>query len=221
MNEKKYTLKEKIMAMGPGLLIVGSFIGPGTVTSSTRAGANFGYDLLWCVVFSVVAVIIMQGMSARLGIVTQKGIPENLLKELKDRPALKNFMVFLVAAAILLGGVAYMSGDLTGTALGLSALTGIPTKFIAIGWGICILILNARDNAIKWLETLLGVCVSVMAAVFLITMFVVKPDWSAVFGGVIPSVPAGAIMTCVSLIGTTVVPYNLFILWQTSPQEQQ
>ena len=218
MNEKKYTLKEKIMAMGPGLLIVGSFIGPGTVTSSTRAGANFGYDLLWCVVFSVVAVIIMQGMSARLGIVTQKGIPENLLKELKDRPALKNFMVFLVAAAILLGGVAYMSGDLTGTALGLSALTGIPTKFIAIGWGICILILNARDNAIKWLETLLGVCVSVMAAVFLITMFVVKPDWSAVFGGVIPSVPAGAIMTCVSLIGTTVVPYNLFIHATSSGQ---
>ena len=100
MNEKKYTLKDKIMAMGPGLLIVGSFIGPGTVTSSTRAGANYGYDLLWCVVFSVVAVIIMQGMSARLGIVTQKGIPENLLKELKDRPFLKNFMVFLVAAAM-------------------------------------------------------------------------------------------------------------------------
>lgn len=101
MNEKKYTLKDKIMAMGPGLLIVGSFIGPGTVTSSTRAGANYGYDLLWCVVFSVVAVIIMQGMSARLGIVTQKGIPENLLKELKDRPFLKNFMVFPGKAAVL------------------------------------------------------------------------------------------------------------------------
>ena len=171
MNEKKYTLKEKIMAMGPGLLIVGSFIGPGTVTSSTRAGANFGYDLLWCVVFSVVAVIIMQGMSARLGIVTQQGIPENLLKELKDRPVLKNFMVFLVAAAILLGGVAYMSGDLTGTALGLSALTGIPTKFIAIGWGICILILNARDNAIKWLETLLQWSSEELRPIFQYTSF--------------------------------------------------
>lgn len=218
MNENKYTLKEKIMAMGPGLLIVGSFIGPGTVTSSTRAGATYGYDLLWCVVFSVIAVIIMQGMAARLGIITQKGIPENLLQELKDRPVLKNFMVFLVAAAILLGGVAYMSGDLTGTALGLSALTGIDTRWIAVGWGICILILNSHRDAIKWLEKLLGVCVSVMAVVFLITMFVVKPDWGAVFGGIIPSVPAGAIMTCVSLIGTTVVPYNLFIHATSSRQ---
>lgn len=218
MNEKKYTLKEKLMAMGPGLLIVGSFIGPGTVTSSTRAGATYGYDLLWCIVFSVVAVIIMQGMSSRLGIITQKGIPENLIEELKERPVLKNFMVFLVAAAILLGGVAYMSGDLTGTALGLSALTGIDTRWIAVGWGVCILILNSHANAIKWLEKLLGVCVTIMALVFLITMFVCKPDWGAVFGGVIPSVPAGAIMTCVSLIGTTVVPYNLFIHATSSRQ---
>ena len=57
---KKYTLKDKIKAMGPGLLVVGSFIGPGTVTSSTRAGAAYGYQLLWCVVFSVIAVIIME-----------------------------------------------------------------------------------------------------------------------------------------------------------------
>lgn len=208
---KKYTLKEKFMALGPGLLVVGSFIGPGTVTSSTRAGATYGYQLLWCVLFSVIAVIIMQGMAARLGIVTQKGIAENLIEDLKDRPVLRNFLVALVAAAILLGGVAYMSGDLTGTAIGISALTGIPTNIIAPIWGVCILFLNAHDNAIKWLEKLLTVCVSIMAFVFVVTMFVVKPNWAEVFGGLLPTVPAGAIMTCVSLIGTTVVPYNLFI----------
>lgn len=192
-------------------MVVGSFIGPGTVTSSTRAGANYGYDLLWCVVFSVIAVIVMQGMAARLGIVTQKGISENLIEDLRERPALRSFLVFLVAAAILLGGVAYMSGDLTGTAIGISALTGISTRIIAPLWGVCILFLNAHDNAIKWLEKLLTVCVSIMAFVFVVTMFVVKPDWGDVFRGVIPTVPAGAIMTCVSLIGTTVVPYNMFI----------
>lgn len=215
---KQYTLKEKIMAMGPGLLVVGSFIGPGTVTSSTRAGANFGYQLLWCVAFSVIAVIVLQGMASRLGIVTQKGISENLIEELKGYPVLKNFMVFLVAAAILLGGVAYMSGDLTGTAVGISALTGIPTKIIAPLWGVCILFLNAQENAIKKLEGLLTICVSVMALVFVITMFVVKPNWGEVFSGLIPTVPSGAIMNCVALIGTTVVPYNLFIHATSSRQ---
>lgn len=218
MNVNKYTLKEKFKALGPGLLVVGSFIGPGTVTSSTRAGANYGYQLLWCVVFSVLAVIIMQGMAARLGIVTQKGISENLIVELKERPVLKAIMVFLVAAAILLGGVAYMSGDLTGTAIGISALTGIPSNIVAPIWGVCILFLTSKGNAIKYLEKLLTVCVSVMAVIFVITMFVVKPNWGEVFSGIIPTVPADAIMTCVSLIGTTVVPYNLFIHATSSRQ---
>ena len=83
---------------------------------------------------------------------------------------------------------------------------------------MCILFLNAHQNAIKWLEKLLTVCVSVMAVVFCVTMFVVKPNWGEVLQGVIPTVPGGAIMTCVALIGTTVVPYNLFIHATSSRQ---
>ena len=124
----RYTLKDKLKAMGPGILVVGSFIGPGTVTSATKAGAGYGYALLWTVVFSVIAVIVMQEMAARLGIVTQNGLAEELVKDLSDRPPLKWLMVALVAAAITLGGFAYMGGDLTGTAIGLSAITGIITE---------------------------------------------------------------------------------------------
>ena len=156
---KKYTFKEKLKALGPGMLIVGSFIGPGTITSSTRAGATYGYQLLWCILFSVLAVIIMQGMVTRLGIVTQTGLSENLIEDLKERPVLKNIMVILVSATIILGGIAYMSGDLTGTAIGLSALTGIPSRVIAPIWGICILFISNHNNAIKWLEKIIdSVC---------------------------------------------------------------
>jgi len=215
---KKYTFKEKLKAMGPGMLIVGSFIGPGTVTSSTRAGANYGYQLLWCIIFSALAVIVMQGMASRLGIVTQHGLAENLVEDLKNRPALKNFMIFLVATAIILGGVAYMSGDLTGTAIGISAITGIPSNIIAPIWGLCILILLYKDNVIKKLEKLLTICVSVMAIIFVLTMIIVRPNLVDIFKGAIPSVPSGALMTCVALIGTTVVPYNLFIHAQSSKE---
>ena len=145
-------------ALGPGFLIVGSFIGPGTVTSSTRAGSNYGFTLLlfWCILFSVIAVIVMQGMAARLGIITQEGLAENLKHDFSDRPVLRNILCGLVAVAIAVGGFAYMSGDLTGTALGVSALTGVSTKIIAPIWGVCILlILNLAGDAVKYLEKLL------------------------------------------------------------------
>lgn len=182
--KRTFTFKEKLAALGPGFLIVGSFIGPGTVTSSTKAGAGYGYELLWCIIFSVIAVIVMQGMAARLGVVTQKGLEENLLLDFADRPVLRNLLVGLVVIAITIGGFAYMSGDLTGTALGVSALTGVPTSIIAPIWGLCILlILNFAGDAVKYLERLLGICVIIMAVVFVVTMIVVKPDLGALFFG--------------------------------------
>ena len=210
--ERQFTLKEKLKALGPGFLIVGSFIGPGTVTSSTRAGAEYGYTLLWCVIFSVIAVIVMQGMAARLGIITQKGLAENLVIDFQERHTLRNVLVGLVAIAITIGGFAYMSGDLTGTAIGISALTGIPTNIVAPIWGLCIMILlYFCGDAVKYLEKLLGICVIIMAVVFLVTMIVVKPDLSALLAGSFPSIPEGGLMTCLALIGTTVVPYNMFL----------
>lgn len=211
-RKRTFTLKEKLAALGPGFLIVGSFIGPGTVTSSTKAGAGYGYELLWCIIFSVIAVVVMQGMAARLGVVTQKGLEENLLLDFANRPVLRTLLVGLVVVAITIGGFAYMSGDLTGTALGVSSLTGVPTSVIAPIWGFCILlILNFADDAVKYLEKLLGICVIIMAIVFAITMVIVKPDLVELFSGCIPSVPNGSLMTCLSLIGTTVVPYNMFL----------
>ena len=210
-KNKTYTLKDKCKALGPGILVVGSFIGPGTITSATRAGATYGYALLWTVIFSVIAVIVMQEMAARLGIVTQNGLAEELVKELSDRPPLKWAMIILVASAIVLGGVAYMGGDLTGTAIGISSLTGIPSNIVAPIWGIGVLILINIGDAVKTLEKLLSVCVSVMAIVFVVTMIIVKQDLGELLMGAVPNVPQNAIMTCVAMIGTTVVPYNMFI----------
>lgn len=69
---EKTSLKNKLKVIGPGAIITASFIGPGTVTTATRAGASFGYAILWAVVFSIIATIVLQEMSARLGIITKK-----------------------------------------------------------------------------------------------------------------------------------------------------
>ena len=209
-STKKYTVKDKLKAMGPGIIIVGSFLGPGTVTTATRTGATFGYALLWTVLFSVIATIVLQEMSARLGIVSQKGLAEHITEVFEDRPLLKKIAIVFVGGAITLGGIAYMSGDLLGTSLGISNLSGIPSRIVAPVIGIIILtILNV--GTVKWLEKILGVLVATMVTVFLITMVIVKPDMGALATGLVPTVPKGALMNCVALIGTTIVPYNLFI----------
>lgn len=208
----KYTIKEKIKAMGPGILVVGSFMGPGSITSATRAGASYGYALLWTVVFSIIAVIVSQEMAARFGIVTKCGLADGVVKYYQDKPFLRKFLMVLIAVCITLGGMAYMGGDLTGTAMGVAAITGIPANVIAAVWGCCILIIiNISSDTIKSLEKLLACTVTVMAVIFTLTMIITKPSPAEILSGFLPSIPEGSALTCVALIGTTVIPYNMFI----------
>ncbi len=76
----------RLRNLGPGLLVAAAFIGPGTVTTATVAGARFGYALLWALAFSVVATIVLQEMSARLGLVTREGLGEVRCREPGARP---------------------------------------------------------------------------------------------------------------------------------------
>lgn len=76
---------------------------------------------------------------------------------------------------------------------------------------IVLIVLLFVGDAVKYLEKLLSVCVTLMAIVFLMTMLIVRPDFGELLRGCIPTVPKGGLMTCLSLIGTTVVPYNMFL----------
>ena len=71
-------LREVGRNVGPGAMVTAAFVGPGTVTTSTLAGASFGYALLWALVFATLATIVLQEMSARLGVITQKGLGDAL-----------------------------------------------------------------------------------------------------------------------------------------------
>ncbi len=210
MDKVKYTWKDKIKAIGPGAMITGSFIGPGTVTTATRTGASFGYSLLWTVLFAIIATIILQEMSARLGIITKEGLSEAIVKQFKDNPILKSLSIALVGTSITLGCVAYMGGDLTGTAIGLSTITGISNRILGPIMGVVILFIITRGS-IKWLEKLLGFLVALMATIFVLTMIIVKPNLGQVLTGFIPTIPENGLMLCIALIGTTIVPYNFFI----------
>ena len=106
---------------GPATLVTAAFIGPGTVVTASLAGANFGYALIWALVFSVAATMILQEMAARLGIVTGRGLGENL-RQLVQNPLLRWPLLLLVVAAIVIGNSAYQGGNISGAALGADAL---------------------------------------------------------------------------------------------------
>ena len=209
-DANRYTLKDKIRAIGPGIIIIGSFLGPGTITTATRTGASFGYSLLWTIVFSVLATIILQEMASRIGIISQKGLAEHITEFFEKNKFLRTLSIFFVGGAITLGGIAYMSGDLLGTSLGISQITGLPREAIAPFIGLLILfIINV--GTVKWLEYILGALVATMVIIFVMTMFIVQPDLSEMAAGLVPSIPENGLLYCVALIGTTIVPYNLFI----------
>ncbi|QQK78029.1 Nramp family divalent metal transporter [Salicibibacter cibarius] len=200
----------KLKVIGPGAIIAASFIGPGTVSTATEAGASFGYALLWAVLFSIVTTMILQGMASKIGIVTGSGLGEAIRDQFK-RPVLKYITVTVVGVSIATGCAAYMAGDLTGGALGLTLITGIPQNYIAPVLGTIILVLGLMGTY-KVFEKILIVLVGIMSITFITTMVVVQPDVLAIFEGAFtPSIPSGSIVIIVALIGTTVVPYNLFL----------
>lgn len=219
-NEKtnKKTFREKLKVIGPGAIIAASFIGPGTVTTATQAGASFGYALLWAIIFSIITTIILQIMVSRLGIITQEGLGE-AIREQFSRPLVRFCTVWLVAIAITVGCAAYIGGDLIGTALGISTITGIPENMIAPIVGIIILFFGL-SGSYKLIERLMVTLVFVMGVTFLTTMVVVQPDIGEIFqGAFIPTIPSGSIILIIAVIGTTVVPYNFFIHSSTAHEK--
>lgn len=197
---------------GPGLLVAAAFIGPGTVTACTLAGSNFGYALVWALVFATLATVILQDMAARLGAGAKLGLGEALMQSAPGT-TVKWSLGALVFAALLVGNSAYEGGNLSGGALGLDALlseaspgqTWLVAGLAALAGAI---ILIGKYDV---LEKLLIGLVLLMSAAFILSIFFVRPDLGAWLKGLVPAIPEGGTMTAIALIGTTIVPYNLFL----------
>ena len=206
---------QKLKNVGPGALVAAGFVGPGTVTTCTVSGASYGYTMLWALLFATVATIIFQEMAARIGIVTQEGLGENIRDRI-SHPVLKWIAIVIVIIAIFIGNTAYETGNITGGILGIQAVADVPMIPIVIVLGILAFV-AMWAGSYKLVEKILTGIVIFMGLVFLITAFASPVDWGAVVAGLFtPTLPEGqagakGILTAVGLIGTTIVPYNLFL----------
>lgn len=194
---------------GPSTLVTAAFIGPGTLTVCTVTGANFGYTLIWVLLFATIATIILQEMTARLGLITQSGLGETIRSQFQNK-ILKMLAVLLVFTAIVLGNAAYEAGNISGAVLGISGIFGAhPVWSLVIGTIAFLLLFIGKTKVLEYI--LIGL-VLLMSSIFLITAIAVQPNLSLIFEGMIsPSLSNQNATAVLGLIGTTIVPYNLFL----------
>ncbi|WP_044303707.1 Nramp family divalent metal transporter [Rhodopirellula sallentina] len=210
--------------IGPGLLVTAAFIGPGTVVTASRAGTLFGCELLWTVLFAVAGTIILQSLAARLGILTGTGLSESIRDTLRGSRWLRP-MLALVIVAIGLGNAAYQTGNLTGAVVGVSALLGGSRQLwtLAIGVFTIVVIGAGRD---RLLQTVLVSLVGFLSAAFMVTAIKGMPSLDRVAAGFVPRITPDNLTLVLAMIGTTIVPYNLFLhasrsasTWKDVPPE--
>lgn len=203
------TLIERLRAVGPGALIAASFVGPGTVTTVSATGAEFGYALTWTIVFSIFATIVLQEMSARLGIVSQQGLGDALRTQL-DNTGVRYTLITLTIGALVIGTSSYAVGDLTGGAVGFAEFTSTSVQiWPPIIAGIIGALLWTGNY--KLIERVFVGLLMVLLVSFVVTALLIGPNFSALATGLVPSVPAGSEFLIAGLLGTTIVGYNFFL----------
>ncbi len=191
-------------------IISAAFIGPGTITTAASAGARYQFTLLWALLFSTVACLILQEASARITIVSEKNLGQAIRYQFHRRVE-RLLVISLVSGAIILGCAAYEAGNILGGVAG--ALLAIPlsrsqmTLLVGLLAGLLLWFGKTRRVA-----QFLGGLVGLMGIAFLSTALSLKPSVSELLRGTLrPAFPAGSGLLVLGLIGTTVVPYNLFL----------
>jgi len=202
---------EKIMGklmlrfLGPGFLITIGFIDPGNWATNMAAGADFRYDLLWVITLSTLMLILIQNMSARLGIATGKSLGVNI-HERFSRPV-SAFLGITIVIACAATDVA----ELLGGAIGFKLLFGFPLWLGALMTVIFEVFFIVTQRYHK-LERIILVFLGIISISYVIELFIVKPSWIALAPAIIiPKITKGNIYIAMGILGATVMPHNIFL----------
>ncbi len=191
-------------------ILAAAFIGPGTVTTAASAGSRYGPALLWALAFSTAACIVLQEASARLTLASGSDLGQALRRRFAGgwRGAA---VLVLVLGAILVGCAAYQAGNILGGVAGAALTVDLPRPVLTLVVGLAAGVL-LWFNRTRTLAVLLGGLVALMGVAFLATAVLLRPDLGSLArGAAVPSLPAGSAVLALGLVGTTVVPYNLFL----------
>jgi manganese transport protein len=179
---------------------------PGNWATDLEGGSRFGYALIWVILMSNMMAILLQTLSARLGIVTGKDLAQACHSEYSKQASfvLWVFCEIAIAACDL--------AEVLGTILGLNLLFGLPLL-----WGAAVtlmdtfLLLAIEKLGIRKMELFIVSLITVIAGGFVVNLFLARPDWGAAATGLSPSIPEGSLYVILGIIGATVMPHNLYL----------
>ena len=193
--------------LGPAYLVSVGYMDPGNWATDLAGGSRFGYSLLWVLLMSNLIALLLQSMSARLGVVARRDLAQ-ASRELYH-PAANIFNYILAEIAIAACDLA----EVVGMAIGLQLLFHIP-----LTWGVAISVLDTflllflMQLGIRRLEAFILALVLIIGGTFAVQMFLAKPSPGELAAGFIPSIPnAEALFIAIGIIGATVMPHNLYL----------
>lgn len=213
MGEKLTKFKSRFMNILLWSIISAAFIGPGTVTTATKAGADFQFQLLWALVFATIACLVLQEASARAAIYSKMNLGQAIKFHFQGSRGQIPVLV-LIVGAIILGCTAYEAGNILGAAEGLALIfPGLGKRLIittiALVVGVALSLKSLRSTA-----NFMGIFVFIMGITFITTAFLADPPVGELAHGLFvpsfPEVPEAGLLV-LGLVGTTVVPYDLFL----------
>jgi len=192
---------------GPAFVASVAYIDPGNFASNFEGGARFGYMLLWVLLWSNAMAILIQYLSAKLGIATGKTLPQNCRAHF---PRNINFGLWIAAE---LAALATDLAEFLGAALGFHLLFGIPLFPAAFITAVIVFLMLAVElYGFRRLEQLIMAFVFAIAACYAFEIFIVKPDWGEVAKGIlVPKINSQSIYVAVSMLGATVMPHVIYL----------
>ncbi len=208
IDTRSVSNRKKILAfLGPAYLVSVGYMDPGNWATDLAGGSKFGYSLIWVLLMSNLMALLLQNLSARLGIVRGRDLAQ-VNREVY--PPAVNFILYLLAEIAI---AACDLAEVLGMAIGIHLLTGIP-----ILWGVLITVLDTfllfylQRLGMRKMEAFIITLVAIIGLAFLAEMFFAKPVLSEVVTGFIPTIPGKeALYIAIGIIGATVMPHNLYL----------
>lgn len=193
--------------MGPAFIASVAYIDPGNFATNIAGGAQFGYKLLWVIVLANLMAMLLQSLSAKLGIATGRNLPE-LCRQEFPRPVV--YGMWIVAEV---GAMATDLAEFLGAAVGFNLLFGMPLLPAALLTGVCTFaILGLERFGFRVLEAVIGVLVAVIALSYVVETVLSRPDWGrVVYHAAVPWVSADSALLIVGIVGATVMPHVVYL----------
>lgn len=200
-------LRRLLTFTGPAFMVSVGYMDPGNWATDVAAGAQFGYRLLWVVLLSNLMAILLQTLSARLGLVTGR----DLAQACRDHypPAVTFVLWVLCEIAIAACDLA----EVLGSAIGLNLLTGLPLFYGVLLTALDVLLLLALQSyGIRKMEAVVLALIGTIGACFAIEMFISRPAATEVVAGLVPGwLDGNGLYLAIGILGATVMPHNLYL----------